>query len=99
MNLGAAFNLKLNWINKLTNQTEDHQTWERIKKIITVNISVLFTLIIWLALFISMLVGYFSIPLLIVVVVVTYLALRERIVKNDDADSDIYRDSVDKKKD
>lgn len=83
----------------MTNQTEDHQTWERIKKIITVNISVLFTLIIWLALFISMLVGYFSIPLLIVVVVVTYLALRERIVKNDDADSDIYRDSVDKKKD
>jgi hypothetical protein len=73
--------------------------WERIRKIITVNLSVIFTLIIWLALFISMLVGYFSIPLLIVVIVVTYLALRERIVKSDAEDSDVYRDSVDKKKD
>ncbi|BBB47505.1 hypothetical protein Pelsub_P0732 [Pelolinea submarina] len=59
----------------------------------------IFTLIIWLGLFVSMLVGYFSIPLLIVVVVVTYLALRERIIKSDDEDSDVYRDSIDKKKD
>lgn len=73
--------------------------WERIWRIITVNLSVIFTLTIWLALFISMLVGYFSIPLLIVVIVVTYLALRERIVKSDAEDSDVYRDSIDKKKD
>lgn len=83
----------------MTNRTEDHQLWERIWRIITVNLSVIFTLTIWLALFISMLVGYFSIPLLIVVIVVTYLALRERIVKSDAEDSDIYRDSIDKKKD
>jgi len=83
----------------LTNRTEDHQLWERIWRIITVNLSVIFTLTIWLALFISMLVGYFSIPLLIVVIVVTYLALRERIVKSDAEDSDVYRDSIDKKKD
>ena len=73
--------------------------WERIRKIITVNLSVIFTLVIWLALFVSMLVGYFSIPLLIVVIVVTYLTLRERVVKSDSEDSDIYRDSIDKKKD
>lgn len=83
----------------MTNRTEDHQLWERIWRIITVNLSVIFTLTIWLALFISMLVGYFSIPLLIVVIVVTYLALRERIVKSDAEDSDVYRDSIDKKKD
>ena len=83
----------------MTNQTEDHQLWERIWKIVSVNVSVIFTLIIWLGLFVSMLVGYFSIPLLIVVIVVTYLALRERIVKSDDEDSDVYRDSIDKKKD
>ena len=82
----------------MTNQTEDHQLWERIWQIIKINISVIFTLIIWLALFISMLVGYFSIPLLIVMIVVTYLALREIIVKNDDADRDEYRDSIDKDK-
>ena len=83
----------------MTNRTEDHQLWERIWRIITVNLSVIFTLTIWLALFISMLIGYFSIPLLIVVIVVTYLALRERIVKSDAEDSDVYRDSIDKKKD
>ena len=80
----------------MTNQSEDHQLWERIKKIVTVNLSVIFTLIIWLALFVSMLVGYFSIPLLIVVIVVSYLALRERITKNDAEDSDKYRDSIDR---
>ncbi len=83
----------------MTNRTEDHQLWERIWRIITVNLSVIFTLTIWLALFISMLIGYFSIPLLIVVIVVTYLALRERIVKSDAEDSDVYRDSIDKNKD
>jgi hypothetical protein len=82
----------------LTNQSEDHQLWERIKKIVTVNLSVIFTLVIWLALFVSMLVGYFSIPLLIVVIVVSYLALRERITKNDAEDSDKYRDSIDRDK-
>ena len=82
----------------MTNQTEDHQLWERIWQIIKINISVIFTLIIWLALFISMLVGYFSIPLLIVMIVVTYLALREIIVKNEDADREDYRDLIDKDK-
>ncbi|MDK2979708.1 MAG: hypothetical protein PWQ55_55 [Chloroflexota bacterium] len=82
----------------MTNQSEDHQLWERIKKIVTVNLSVIFTLIIWLALFVSMLVGYFSIPLLIVVIVVSYLTLRERITKNDAEDSDKYRDAIDRDK-
>jgi hypothetical protein len=58
---------------------------------------VIFTLIIWLALFISMLVGYFSIPLLIVMIVVTYLSLREIIQKkNNDAGRDDHHDSIDK---
>ena len=73
--------------------------WERIWEIIKINISVIFTLIVWLALFISMLVGYFSIPLLIVLIVVSYLALRDLIVKDEDADSDGYRDSTGKKED
>jgi hypothetical protein len=71
--------------------------WQRIWQIIKINISVIFTLIIWLALFISMLVGYFSIPLLIVMIVVTYLSLREIIQKkNNDADRDDHHDSFDK---
>ena len=83
----------------MSNQTEDHQVWEKIKKIITVNFSVIFTLIIWLALFMSMLIGYFSIPLLIVVIIATYLALRDRIIKPDEDDAESYRDSARGKKD
>lgn len=45
--------------------------------LVAINVSVLVTLVIWLALFISMLVGYFSIPLFVVALVLTYLSIRD----------------------
>ena len=83
----------------MTNRSEDRQIWERIRNIIAVNLSVIFTMVIWLGLFISMLVGYFSIPVLIIVIVVTYLTVRERIKKSADDEGDAYRDSFRSKKD
>lgn len=68
----------------MSNKTEDRQFWENLKKIIVVNVSVVLTLMIWLVLFISMLVGYFSIPLLVIALVMTYLSIRERFTKDKD---------------
>jgi hypothetical protein len=68
----------------LSKDSEDRQVWEKIWELIKINFSILFTIIVWLGLFISMLIGYFSIPLVVIVVVVTYLAIRETFFKKND---------------
>lgn len=82
----------------MNNKNEDRQIWSRIRNIIAVNLSVILTLVIWLALFVSMLVGYFSIPLLVIGIVLTYLTARDRLVKPGTDDSEKYRDTFRDKK-
>ena len=77
----------------MTNSSDDNRAWKKIKEIIIVNLSVIFMLIIWLGLFISVLIGYFSIPLLIVVAVVTCLTIYERVVKRDKDEDETLQDS------
>lgn len=68
----------------MSKHTEERQVWKQLRDLIKINLSVLLTIIIWLVLFISMLIGYFSIPLAVVVIVVTYLAIREKFFKSVD---------------
>jgi len=83
----------------LTDQEQDRQIWRRIRNIIAVNLSVVLTIIIWLALFVSMLVGYYSIPLRVIGRVLTYLAVRDRVVKTNPDDAEKYRDTFRDRKD
>ncbi len=83
----------------MNNKNEDRQLWVRIRNILAVNLSVILTIIVWLALFISMLIGYFSIPLLVIGIVLTYLAIRERVIKTNPEESERYRDTFRDKKD
>lgn len=83
----------------MNNKNEDRQIWFRIRNIIAVNLSVILTLVVWLALFVSMLVGYFSIPLLVIGIVLTYLTVRDRVVKPGEDESEKYRDTFRDKKD
>ncbi|NPV40587.1 MAG: hypothetical protein HPY72_04485 [Anaerolineae bacterium] len=83
----------------MTDQDQDRQIWRRIRNIIAVNLSVVLTIIIWLALFVSMLVGYFSIPLLVIGIVLTYLAVRDRVVKANPDEAEKYRDTFRDRKD
>lgn len=83
----------------MTDKEQDRQIWRRIRNIVAVNLSVILTIIIWLALFVSMLVGYFSIPLLVIGIVLTYLAVRDRVDKADPDEAEKYRDTFRDRKD
>lgn len=83
----------------MTDKEQDRQIWRRIRNIVAVNLSVILTIIIWLALFVSMLVGYFSIPLLVIGIVLTYLAVRDRVVKANPDEAEKYRDTFRDRKD
>lgn len=83
----------------MTDKEQDRQIWRRIRNIVAVNLSVVLTIIIWLALFVSMLVGYFSIPLLVIGIVLTYLAVRDRVVKVNPDEAEKYRDTFRDRKD
>ncbi len=83
----------------MTDKEQDRQIWRRIRNIVAVNLSVVLTIIIWLALFVSMLVGYFSIPLLVIGIVLTYLAVRDRVVKANPDEAEKYRDTFRDRKD
>lgn len=76
-------------------QIDGYELWDSIKKVITASLSIIITIAIWVVLFVSILTGYFSIILIIVVI---YLAIREHFEKPEDRDKDYYRDSVEDKK-
>lgn len=59
----------------MPDQSGSHEIWNKILSVISVNIRVFITLGLWVALFIGIMTGFYPIPLLIVVAILSILNL------------------------